>query len=437
MIMASYPSGRVQETSQSPHRVGRPPGRGHRSSRGLSGVSRYPTCLYGTPQSQDSPPRTRDQLIREIEEELTCTFCLGIFSEPKVLPCLHTYCKKCVARLVQGGGATLVCPQCRENHRLPEGGVDKFLTFFTFANLVKVLEIHKADGKALTCENGVDTNPAVARCLDCQAYLCQSCSHLHKQMVATKLHNVISLEEIRTKGEKCFQTPHHCPVHEKEVLKLYCRTCSTAICGDCTYVDHRSHNYVFIKDVHEELKGKLDNKLESMKKLSTEAKHKKEIAHNVVEVHEAKVASIRTSIDQTFAKLMEHVKNCHRRVIQNLEQQSQTRRKIHSANVEEAELAHARLTSLITFIERLLQSSDACEITTMANRALEQCRKLETSQKGEAEESCDWRLDGVEEALKSLQNITVRQQQVQPQFYQQSHHEQHRQSHRFRPWQQV
>ena len=392
-----------------------------------------------------SEPEKRDKLIRQIEEELTCTVCLGIFVEPKVLPCLHTYCKKCVESLIksrdrsrvdheaippgfhmgnqvqsqrvyqrpqqhEGERATsLVCPQCREEHQLPVGGGDKLLTSFTFANLVKVLEINKADGKALTCENGLDTNPAFARCLDCQAYLCHSCSQLHRQMLATKIHSVISLDEIKTKGEKCFQAPRHCPLHDKEVLKLYCRTCSKAICGDCTYVDHRSHKYVFIKDVLEELKGTLHSKLESMKELSVEAKIKKEGAHQVVIEHEAKVASIRTTIDQQFRELAEHVKRCHATVLQELDQQSQTRKKIHSTNVEEAELAHARLTSIIAFIERLLQSNDSCEITTMANCTIEQCRKIETSQRGEAEKSCDWKLEGVEESKISLQNVVVGQ----------------------------
>ena len=355
-------------------------------------------------------PAMHGKLVEKIEGELTCTVCLGTFVEPKVLPCLHTYCKKCVERIAQSS-SSIVCPQCREKHTLPNGGVNKLLTSFTFTNLVKLLEIHKADSKNLVCENGLDTNPAVARCVDCQAYLCNSCSLIHERMLATKQHKVFSLDEIRSKGEKCFQRPHHCPIHENEILKLYCRTCSKAICGDCTYVDHRSHQYVFIKDVQEELKISLREKLNSMRRLSGDAKNKKENAEKVVEEHETKVASIRTHVDRTFGELAELVRTCHTKVLHDLDQQAETRKKVHTTNVEEAELAHARLTSIVTFIERLLQSSDACEISTMANYTLEQCKKLKASQIGAAEESCDWTLDGIERARGGLESTAIRQLQ--------------------------
>lgn len=351
-------------------------------------------------------PVIHGKLVQEIEGELTCTICLGMFVDPKVLPCLHTYCKKCVERIAHSN--SIVCPQCREKHSLPSGRVDKLLTSFTFTNLVKLLEVHKADTKNLVCENGLDTNPAVARCIDCQAYLCKSCSQTHTRMLATKQHKVFSLDEIRSKGEKCFQKPRHCPIHENETLKLYCRTCSKTICGDCIYVDHRSHQYVFIKDVQEELKQSLREKLNSMKRMAGEAKNKKEGAHKIVEEHDTKVTSIHTHIDRTFGELAELVRTCHTKVLHDLDQQAKMRKKVHTTNVEEAELAHARLTSIIMFIERLLQSSDACEISTMANYTFDQCKKLEANQMGATEESCDWMLDGVEKSKGCLQGIAIR-----------------------------
>ena len=341
-----------------------------------------------------------------------------MFVEPKVLPCLHTYCKKCVERIAQHSNS-VVCPQCRDKHTLPNGRVDKLPTSFTFTNLVKVLEVHKADTKKLVCENGLDTNPAIARCIDCQAYLCNSCSQTHKRMLATKQHKVFSLDEIRSRGEKCFQKPRHCPIHENETLKLYCRTCSKTICGDCTYVDHRSHSYVFINDVQEELKQSLREKLNSMRRLAGEAKNKKENAQKVVEEHETKVASIRAHVDSTFGELAKLVRNCHTKVLHDLDQQAKSRKKVHTTNVDEAEMAHARMTSIVTFIERLVQSSDACEISTMANYTLDQCKKLEANQKGAVEESCDWTLDG---SKTGLQGIAIRQVQVARHAHNQDQH---------------
>lgn len=382
----------------------------------------------------------RDKFVKKIEEELTCAICLDKFDDPKVLPCLHTYCRKCVESLVkkslntavtgrlEGPGheyediaifvwpmpmydvpSTVVCPQCREEHVLPEGGAKKLPTSFTFTNMVKLLEVHEADSKTLTCENGLDNSPATARCIDCDVYLCASCYEIHKKMVATKEHKTVSLEEIKTTGEKCFQTFQRCQVHEKEILKLYCRTCSKTICGDCTYVDHRSHEYVFIKDVREELRKILTEKLNTMKKLAGEARAEKEMADEVLQEHEAKVVSIHAEVDSKFEELSKLLRKHQAEVHQEIDTQAKAGKKPISTYVEEAELSLARLMSNVGFIERLLGSNDACEIATMADAALEQCKKLEYGQKMQKiEESCDWVLEGLEESKEVIQNISVK-----------------------------
>lgn len=140
-----------------------------------------------------------------------------------------------------------------------------------------------------------------------------------------------------------------------------------------------------------------------MRRLAGEVKNKKESAQKVVEEHDTKVTSIRTHVDRTFKELAELVRTCHTKVLHDLDQQAKMRKKLHTTNVEEAELAHAHLTSIVTFIERLLQSSDAYEISTMANYTFDQCKKLEVNPGGAVEESCDWMLDGVEKSKGCLQ----------------------------------
>ena len=41
------------------------------------------------------------ELVEKIEAELTCAVCSDRFCDPKVLPCLHTYCRKCVENLAK------------------------------------------------------------------------------------------------------------------------------------------------------------------------------------------------------------------------------------------------------------------------------------------------------------------------------------------------
>ena len=88
--------------------------------------------------------------VEELEREITCGICQEHYTEPKVLPCLHYNCKKCVLRLSRrtGTGKPFSCPECRYETTLPEGGVDKLKTAF-FVNRLKttVSTMERAHGK--------------------------------------------------------------------------------------------------------------------------------------------------------------------------------------------------------------------------------------------------------------------------------------------------
>ena len=358
-------------------------------------------------------PTKRDAFVKKIEAELTCAICLARFDDPKVLPCLHTYCRKCVESMSLSG--KIVCPLCREEHLLPEGGAGKLLTSFTFTNLVQVLEVHEADqsgssDKKLTCENGLDSNPAAARCLDCDAYLCSSCVELHIKQISSRNHEVVTLDEIKEKGDKCFQRPQHCNKHSKEVLKLYCRTCSKPICGDCTYVDHRTHNYEFLSDVQEELKETLMQKVTDLKQLVEEAKVKKEKVDALLEKHKTNVADIHAEIDKKIGMMMVILKKQQTELHKQVDTEAKQAEKAISADVESAELALVRLTSSVKFTERLLQTASDAEIATILGQAVEQCEKL-----GSAVDEADyhhdllqWGFSGIQESSHSIGNVKVK-----------------------------
>nr|XP_006814688.1 PREDICTED: uncharacterized protein LOC102800953 [Saccoglossus kowalevskii] len=51
-------------------------------------------------------------LLKIGKEFLTCSLCLDYYTNAKTLPCLHSYCEKCLLTLVEKRGE-LVCPECR------------------------------------------------------------------------------------------------------------------------------------------------------------------------------------------------------------------------------------------------------------------------------------------------------------------------------------
>ena len=85
----------------------------------------------------------------EIEGEITCSICEEIFSQPKTIPCLHTFCEQCIKSTIEASkrtGTELCCPICRAE--LPQD-VKNIPTNFSTNRLItsaktQVRERHKS-----------------------------------------------------------------------------------------------------------------------------------------------------------------------------------------------------------------------------------------------------------------------------------------------------
>ena len=132
---------------------------------------------------------TKSSMFQEL---LECPICMNLFDNPHVLPCQHTFCKKCIISL-QGGteaseansatsttnnanntSITISCPICRESHRLPNGieGLSADYTMKRLMELESMVEKEKSPAKS----------KEKAKCFLCQNYgylkVCQDCSYM-------------------------------------------------------------------------------------------------------------------------------------------------------------------------------------------------------------------------------------------------------------------
>ena len=54
--------------------------------------------------------------------DATCEKCDNYYTDPRMLPCLHSFCLKCLEKELETKD-TLQCPECNEVVPLPENGV--------------------------------------------------------------------------------------------------------------------------------------------------------------------------------------------------------------------------------------------------------------------------------------------------------------------------
>ena len=139
-------------------------------------------------------------------EEYLCPICLDEYCEPKILPCLHNLCLKCVEDLANSAteNRSHRCPLCRSNFRLPVGGPKNLPTNTTLIRLLKDSPAQKAKAEIATaiedCKIKLETVRALSRRIK-KALVCEG--NRIKQVIHETAENII--EVIRNQESQLFQ----------------------------------------------------------------------------------------------------------------------------------------------------------------------------------------------------------------------------------------
>ena len=223
--------------------------------------------------------KSEDGLADIVNEAiLSCQICMEMYAEegdqtPKLLPCQHGHCIKCMKFLAtQSGGTSIRCPTCREVHVIPtQAGASSLPNNLAILSLLGVVKNHKIDNergetpriffsrkrKALVC-SGCDrptTELLCMGCNHCNGVWCNDCQETHSRVKIFKNHTLISYVEYVKTSEKDAEKPSgslllppQCRKHPKKEIDLYCVNCSEAICSNCSVLDHSGHQTLLLKD---------------------------------------------------------------------------------------------------------------------------------------------------------------------------------------------
>ena len=99
-------------------------------------------------------PKMSEEALKNLQEQLNCSICLDIYTDPKLLKCFHVFCHQCLVPLGVRDQQALTCPTCRQVTPIPDRGVSGLQPAFHINNLRQIYEdsVKKLQNPAATPE---------------------------------------------------------------------------------------------------------------------------------------------------------------------------------------------------------------------------------------------------------------------------------------------
>ena len=301
--------------------------------------------------------------LDQLESEITCAICHEHYTDPKVLPCLHYYCKQCIVQLAHaaGSGKPVSCPECRSKISLTkDSGVDGLKgAFFVSRFMSMFTALQLAHGKVqLKCQACSDGKPEFY-CHQCARFICKVCADSHLRMKTLFLdHLVVPLQDFNAEEEASrdvsfIEASMKCHSHDEE-MRIYCYDCCRLICRDCTIVDHKEHKFQFSRIAAPAMRKELAKELMPLREIgSTLTQGVEKLESSRCEI-DAQGTSVIQAINASFDELLQIVEGRRQELLE--ETARIVEEKLDRLLVQESKLsmANAEVWSVVDYTERCM-----------------------------------------------------------------------------------
>ena len=211
-------------------------------------------------------------LLNNLHEEVSCSVCMSKYTDPKQLPCLHSFCLHCLNGIQRTSGRRdkIPCPECRQEFKIPDNGnLAALPTNFRINSLLDVLAIKECNTTGVKCGNCDKRSKESHYCFQCCAFWCGECITFHNGMKANKDHYALALEDFQDHDfENILKRPTFCAIqgHEKKEIEFFCNICEVAICNACALTNHDGHGKILLEQAANERKLRVKSAIESQRK---------------------------------------------------------------------------------------------------------------------------------------------------------------------------
>ena len=308
----------------------------------------------------------------KLEEELTCFSCDKLFSDPTTIPCLHTFCTKCLQEGIDKETKAFYCFVCKAKFKETKINSSRVNTSLKYLvgivkkrnSLFMKATIDPGDMQSVVtvlCSQCVEGAPATMWCLTCEdGETCDECYKSHCRMKIFQLHKIILLKDFIESPDPVLNYcpfQEHCRYHRNRPAKFYCQSCLKFACQECQCVSNDSiwHECDAIDKVYETEKIDLEELQASLQSVvpnfETALRNNKAADHELEECITKEVAWVK----EQFQGIREAVDKYEEDLLQNLDTIKNTGKKYLEAQKIDIIQLQDQLTSCAKFILGVLQ----------------------------------------------------------------------------------
>ncbi|XP_053485795.1 E3 ubiquitin-protein ligase TRIM39-like [Ictalurus furcatus] len=292
------------------------------------------------------------------EEQLQCSICLDVFTDPVSTPCGHNFCKICLNQFWDKR-SHYQCPMCTADFpKRPELRVNTFISELSaqFKMSVQVKPSSTADQPSYLKPNGVlcdtctkEKLEALRSCLDCGVSLCITHLLPHKTTPKLKKHKLIDpVENLED---------YICQKHERP-LEVFCRDDQMRLCQFCILGDHKNHNTVPIEEESQEKKSHLVETQKHVQKMIQNRQEKIEELKQSTELNKKHTDKEKTESMKMFSALMRCIERSQADLLKVMEEKQKTTERQAEQFIRELEEEVLELKKKNNEMEQLLHTQD-------------------------------------------------------------------------------
>ncbi|XP_051947096.1 E3 ubiquitin-protein ligase TRIM39-like [Xyrauchen texanus] len=262
-----------------------------------------------------------------LNEELQCSICLDVFTDPVTTPCGHNFCKTCLNDCWKNA-QDCNCPLCKETFsKRPDLEINTTLREVVqhFKEKQK-LNLGKSEVLCDICDER--KQKAAKSCLTCQSSYCETHLEPHRRVPGLKKHKLMNAVENLE--------DYICQKHERP-LELFCRDDQMCVCLSCTEGDHKTHNTVPIEDESAEKKNQLVKTQTDVQQMIQDRMKKIQDIQHSVEMRNRNTEEEKSSSVEMFTALIRSIERCQTEVVEMLEEKQKAAEKQAEDLIKELE----------------------------------------------------------------------------------------------------